>query len=212
MEEDQEREQEGQEPSAPKLSGVDLIRFKCIMNAEYHADRERHYSALHKLMMFLVVIVGFAAFGFELGDIHFAGLSLAPFCTFIAGTAGTIDLVLDVDGKARLHASFKIHYVDLRSRLDSGQKLEDAELELIRTSADEPPVVHPVIEFAHNTAIDIMGLNKDQQFDLGRMQILLRHLWPYNSIPTRREKRRDEDLVRSRIGSSSATSSPVAPS
>jgi hypothetical protein len=58
------------QPSGPeaaeeteRLIAADLTRFKCIRNAAYHEDRERHFVRLQKLCMFVVVLFGTAAFG-----------------------------------------------------------------------------------------------------------------------------------------------------
>jgi hypothetical protein len=135
------------------------IEFRCVRNAAYHEDFEYHYARAHRVLMFVVVAVGTFAAGMSLATwLSQTHDSIYPVLgTSGAVLAGLIDLVWDVDGRARLHASLRRKCFDLLARLRAGESEDNIDAELIRTYADEPPTKHAVNALAFNAAVDAMG-------------------------------------------------------
>jgi len=189
-----ETSRQSSSPEVAGLSGFDLLRFRCLRNAAYHDDRERHFAAFHKAMMFLVVLFGMIAFGLEMSVDNLN--PYAPIATLISATAGIVDLVFDLDGRARLHVGLKRRFFDLLARLEKGEKLARIEEEITRSYPDEPPTMHAVNSMAFNAAVDGLGRPTGQKYVLTPWQILIRHWWPFepNSFPTEDEARRADQL------------------
>ena len=165
-----------------RLNGRELLEFRAIRNAAYHEDRERHYGAFHRFLMFIVVAVGTASIGASLSTEN----AWATAGTAVAVLAGLVDLLWNVDGLARLHSSLRRRSYDLLARLEAGESLNTIKPEYIRIIADEPPAMHAVNALAFNAAVDAMGRPKEQKYQLDRWQSLFRHWVRFrpNEFPT----------------------------
>jgi hypothetical protein len=171
----------GAEP-AVTMTEAERTQFECIKNAAYHDDRERHFTRLHKLIMFVVVLSGTAAFGAIVGKEG----AWASFFALLSTAAGVADLVFDLDGRARLHATLKRRCYDLLARANLGEDLRAINAAVTRMYADEPPTMHAVNSVAFNAAVDALGRPPGQKYVLKPWQIGLRHWWPFraNEFPT----------------------------
>src|ERR1700712_1609748 len=92
-----------------ELSPREEFVIECLRNARYHEDRERFFARIHRTAMFLVVASGTATF---------AWVKAAPYLTALLTLAGLLDLVFDVSGKARLHASLRRRVYDLLAQAE----------------------------------------------------------------------------------------------
>jgi hypothetical protein len=165
-----------------RLSGKDLIEFRCTRNAAYHEDMEAFYARMHRFFMFIVVVVGTASIGASLAKEN----EYATLGTALAVLAGLIDLLWDVDGMARLHSTLRRRCFDLLARLEANENLDGIRAEFVRVIADEPPAMHAVNALAFNAAVDALGRPKDQKYKLLPYQMLFRHWIRFqpNDFPT----------------------------
>jgi hypothetical protein len=164
------------------LSGRDLVEFRCVRNAAYHEDREMHYARMHRVLMFLVVVVGTASIGASLAQEN----KIATIGTAVAVLAGLVDLLWNIDGMARLHSSLRRRCFDLLARLEANESVDGVRAEFVRIIADEPPAMHAVNALAFNAAVDALGRPKSQKYELAFWKILLRHWRRFkpNEFPT----------------------------
>jgi hypothetical protein len=134
-------------------------------------------------MMFVVVLSGTTTFG---AIMQAGGGTLAMWASLIATTAGVIDLVFELDTKARLHSTLKGRMFDILARCEIAADSRDLDMEMTRIYANEPPTKHGVNAIAFNAAIDAMGRPASEKYDLRPWQLLLRHWWPFraNEFPT----------------------------
>ena len=194
MDDDDDSEVRAEEGSANQLtpyrsghsemSEEELIKFSCLRNAAYHEDFERFYTRAHKVLMFLVVALGAAALGVAvLYDSKF-GLVF----TFFATIAALVDLLWDVDGMARLHASLRRRCYDLLARLESGEPPDKLSVEFLRLVTDEPPPMYAVNALAFNTAVEATGRPATQKYVLRPWHVLFRHWLSFSErdFPERR--------------------------
>ena len=167
-----------------EMSEEELIKFSCLRNAAYHEDFERFYARAHKFLMFLVVALGATALGVAVVQDSKFGLVF----TFFATIAALVDLLWDVDGMARLHASLRRRCYDLLARLESGEPPDKLSVEFLRLVTDEPPPMYAVNALAFNTAVEATGRPAAQKYVLKPWHVLLRHWLSFSErdFPERR--------------------------
>lgn len=159
--------------SAISISDRDLFMIDCLRNARYHEDRERFFARIHKLAMFTVVASGTASF---------AWLKAAPFLAGVITLAGLLDLVFDISGKARLHASLRRRIYDVLAQLeDPSRTLENLKEQAVRVYADEPPCMYAANFVAFNGAMEFLHRPREYHYEVKWYQRLLRHLWSFSS-------------------------------
>jgi hypothetical protein len=165
-----------------EMTPLERAKFKCIRNANYHSDLERFYARWHKIFMFLVVALGTAAIGSAVTHDNI----YATVGTGLAVLAGLVDLVWDVDGRARLHSDLRRRSYDLLARLEANEDIRAIEVEFVRLVGDEPPPMYAVDALAFNTAVDALGRPPGQKYVLAMWQRWVRHWLAFrsNQFPT----------------------------
>lgn len=159
--------------SALEISERDLFLIDCLRNARYHEDRERFFARIHRTAMFVVVASGTATF---------AWIKAAPFLAGVTTLAGLLDLVFDISGKARLHASLRRRIYDILAQLeDTSRSLENLREQAVRIYADEPPCMHAVNIIAFNGAMEFLHRPKKYQYKIEWYQRFFRHVWSFAS-------------------------------
>jgi hypothetical protein len=158
-----------------KITERESFQITCLRNVHYHEDRERFFARLHKIVMFVVVSAGAATFA-PLQHKYWIAASIITL-------AGLVDLVFDVSGKARLHASLRRRIYDILSEAqDNSVDLTKLRRRAIDVYADEPPCMHAVNALAHNAAIAAFERPPKQQFKISGWQRFWRNVWPYPSV------------------------------
>ena len=176
------RQQVGQDsPSRPppserpgELTERDSFRISLVRNAHYHEDRERFFARLHRIAMFVVVASGTATFAF---------VKATPILAAVITLAGLIDLVFDVSGKARLHASLRRRIYDVLAQSeDEIRTVAQLKEQAVRIYADEPPCMHAVNALAYNAAM--LAFNRPQRylFKIPPVYRFLRHWFSFASV------------------------------
>jgi hypothetical protein len=95
--------------AAVGISDRDSLYIECLRVTRYHEDRERYFARWHKFAMFVVVVSGTATF---------ANWASLPWIGAVVTLAGLLDLVFDVSGKARLHASLRRRVYDIMAQME----------------------------------------------------------------------------------------------
>jgi hypothetical protein len=158
-----------------EITEIEAFKITCLRNTHYHEDRERFFARWHKITMFVVVLGGAATFA-PLEHKYWIAASIVTI-------AGLIDLVFDVSGKARLHASLRRRIYDILSdSQDDHSDLTKLHRRAIDVYADEPPCMHAVNALAHNAAMAAFERPPKLQFKITLWQRLLRNMWPYPSV------------------------------
>jgi hypothetical protein len=156
---------------AASISDEENFKVRCLSSALYHEDRERFFAWLHRSAMFLVVLSGTAALSPLKG--HFP-IALPAITTLL----GLLDLVFDLSGKARLHATLRRQVYAVLA--DVGHEtLPDLERKLTLIYADEPPCMYAVNAVAYNRAMTSYGRPQEFLLQVGWKSTFLRHLWPF---------------------------------
>jgi hypothetical protein len=157
-----------------EIAERESFQITCLRNIHYHEDRERFFARLHKMVMFVVVSAGAATFA----PLQHKYWIAASFVTM----AGLVDLVFDVSGKARLHASLRRRLYDILSEAqDASADLTKLRRRAIDVYADEPPCMHAVNALAYNAAMAAFERPPKLQFKISGWQRFLRNVWPYPS-------------------------------
>jgi hypothetical protein len=165
-------------PTAPDgqegLSDRDALRISLVRNAHYHEDRERFFARVHRVAMFIVVASGTASFAF---------VSATPYLAGIITLTGLVDLVFDVSGKARLHASLRRRIYDVLAQAeDESRTVAQLKEQAVRIYADEPPCMHAVNALAYNAAMLAYGRPQDRLFKMEPWHRFLRHWFSFASV------------------------------
>lgn len=151
------------------------LRFSALRNAYYHSARLRHFEALHRWLMFSIVLTGTTGASSLLlqgvGDRWLAALT---------ALLATVDLVLDLRGKAQLHDDLKRRYFMLIARMDeepnaSLSKIHRWQAKIMKITAEEPVTYRAVDAVAHNEAIDTLGYDDGEKQVLSKSQYRWRH-------------------------------------
>lgn len=143
----------------------------------------RYFARIHKFAMFIVVIGGSSLF---------ADYTQVWLAAVVITLAGTIDLVFDVSGRARLHASLRRRIYDILSQIeDHSRDVDKLNEQAVQVYADEPPCMHAVNALAYNGALAAAGRPHDLLFDLKWYHRWFRHIWAFGSteFKTLRETR-----------------------
>jgi hypothetical protein len=155
------------------LSAREEFVIDCLRNARYHEDRERFFAWIHKTAMFCVVASSTATL---------AWLKKAPVFAIIITLAGLLDLVFDISGKARLHASLRRRIYDLLAQAeDSTRSIESLREQAVQVYADEPPCMHAANIIAFNGAMESLHRPRQFQYKIEWYHRMLRHVWPFAS-------------------------------
>lgn len=144
-----------------------------VRNAHYHEDRERFFARIHRVAMFIVVVSGTATF---------AWARAIPYLAAIITLTGLIDLVFDVSGKARLHASLRRRIYDVLAQTEDVSR-SDAQLkeQAVRIYADEPPCMHAVNAMAYNAAMLAFDRPHKYLFKIDPFYRVMRHWFAFAS-------------------------------
>lgn len=157
--------------AAPALSDRDEFQIECLRNARYHEDRERFFARIHKAAMFFVVVSGTAAF---------AWVKASAVLGAAVAVVALIDLVFDVSGKARLHASLRRRIYDLLAQLeDKTRTVEQLREQAVRVYADEPPCMYAANIIAFNGAMDFMNRPPAFQYKVEWYHRWFRNVWSF---------------------------------
>jgi hypothetical protein len=155
------------------ITARDEFLIDCLRNARYHEDRERFFARIHKIAMFIVVVSGTATF---------AWVRAAPYFAGVITLAGLMDLVFDVSGKARLHASLRRRIFDILAQSeDSTRSVESLREQAVRVYADEPPCMQAVNHIAYNGAMEFLHRPRAYHYKIEWYHRFLRHVWPFAS-------------------------------
>jgi hypothetical protein len=159
--------------AAVGISDRDSFLIECLRDTRYHEDRERYFARWHKFAMFVVVVSGTATF---------ANWASLPWIGAVVTLAGLLDLVFDVSGKARLHASLRRRVYDILAQLgDPNRKLDPLREQLVRVYADEPPTMHAANMVAFNGAMEFLHRPREFQYVLKFRHRIFRNIWSFAS-------------------------------
>lgn len=159
--------------TSPTLDNREEFVIDCLRNARYHEDRERYFARIHRTAMFVVVASGTATF---------AWIKAAPFFAGLITLAGLLDLVFDISGKARLHASLRRRVYDILAQVeDPARSIESLREQAVRVYADEPPCMHAANIIAFNGAMTALHRPHSYQYKIEWYHRWFRHVWPFAS-------------------------------
>lgn len=132
----------------------DGLRCDLLMNARYHSSREAFLDTLHRVLMFLIIVLGAAAVS-DLLSVHIQWIrgSFAACAVVFA----SMDLTADLSNRARCHALMKRRYFELLADLVAGQKSPlEVEALMHRFSAEEEPAFHALLGACWNAAQEMV--------------------------------------------------------
>jgi hypothetical protein len=149
----------------------EAFQITLLRNSHYHEDRERFFAWWHKVTMFVVVLGAIATF---------APVEKYWIAALVIAFAGLVDLVFDVSGRARLHASLRRRIYDLLAEAqDNDVDLSKMRKRAIDVYADEPPCMHAVNALAYNSAMAAFERSQKLQFRIRWWQRIFRNVWPF---------------------------------
>jgi hypothetical protein len=170
---------------------LEALQFHALRNAYYHTARQQHLAALHRRLMFFIILCGTAGVS-SLLEAWIGVKWLAAATSLLAA----LDLVLDLRSRADAHSRFRSqYYLLLAETKEVGpQKTLDAKLaewdaKLSRITAEEPGDYRVVDCIAHNNAIDTLGSDSEEKLLIPFWRTVTAHYHPAArfSPPTVRE-------------------------
>lgn len=115
---------------------TDALDFGVEKSLRYHQRMRGHYDALHRSMMFLVLVGGSAAFAGVVEWAHYFSAAVA--------LIAAVELVWGISHRARdheiLHKRFSDLAVSIRTTLPSGEAYRGWLARRIEIESDEPPI------------------------------------------------------------------------
>jgi hypothetical protein len=166
-------ERAGTETTATAVK--DGLRCDLLMNARYHASREAFLDTVHRILMFLIIVLGAAA----VTDLISASWVKGAFAA-CAAVFAAFDLTVDLSNRARTHALMKRRYFELLADLTAGST-NPAEIEaaMHRCSADEEPAFHALLALSWNAAQEMVYGDDAQTYVIPRRHRLLKNILRY---------------------------------
>jgi hypothetical protein len=143
----------GSEAAARSLN--DALRCDLLMNARYHASREAFLDTVHRVLMFLIIVLGAAGVTDLLGSSSTAHLIKGIFGA-CAVVFAAIDLTVDLSNRARCHALMKRRYFEMLADLITNKQILDVEALMHRCCADEEPAFHALLASCWNSAQEMV--------------------------------------------------------
>jgi len=151
------------------------------MNARYHASREAFLDTVHRVLMFLIIVLGAAA----VTDLFNVPLARSAFAA-CAAVFAAIDLTADLSNRARTHALMKRRYFEMLADLADGLRTPTAiEAQMHRCSADEEPPFHALLAESWNAAQEMIYGNAADQYRVPWLHHLLRNIRRYGQAKYR---------------------------
>lgn len=190
---------EGAKPASEE--GVTLeevreaIEFDVLRNALLHTMRQRWFDSLHRWLMFLIVLSGTAG-------VATLSANLVGPAVFAAATSlfATLDLVLDLRAKARLHDDLRRRYYHLMAEIAAVPAADTATVagwraEMLRLTAEEPDLYRVIDCLAYNGALRSLGRDPGHLLVIPWWRRQLGHLWTFPGFdpPQRRELAQDKE-------------------
>jgi hypothetical protein len=128
---------------------------------------------MHSAAMFVVVASGTASFAF---------VRATPYLAGIITLVGLTDLVFDVSGKARLHATLRRRVYDLLAISENHEypisKLREQAAQIY---GDEPPCMHAANYIAFNGAMEFWHRPREYLYKIEWYHRWFRHCWSFAS-------------------------------
>ncbi|MCA8880357.1 MAG: hypothetical protein KDA73_10485 [Rhodobacteraceae bacterium] len=146
----------------------EIIRFNALRNALYHTARRRWFERLNRFFNFLVVVLGATA----VGDFLAAASYGQAYLGLAVAIIGSLQLVFDFGGNARVHQTLQREYyyllADIEAKIDpSDDELANWQGRMVRITADEPPMLKALDAKAYNDALDAL-----ETFDQGERLVV----------------------------------------
>lgn len=138
---------------------ADNIRFNVLRNALYHTARRRHYEALSRWLNLIVILLGAAAIATPLGGIGIGSVWIGAAVALV----GALQLVFDFGRQARDHQGLQRDYYRLLAEIETTTDPDTSLIarwrgDMIRITADEPPVLRAIDAKAYNDALDALDV------------------------------------------------------
>ncbi|KAF0097843.1 MAG: hypothetical protein FD144_4792 [Rhodospirillaceae bacterium] len=173
----------------------EAIEFDVLRNALLHTMRQRWFDALHRWLMFLIVLSGTAG-------VATLSVDLVGPAVFAAATSlfATLDLVLDLRPKARLHDDLRRRYYLLMAEIAAVPTADAATVAgwraaMLRLTAEEPDLYRVVDCVAYNATVRSLGRDPGHLLVIPWWRRQLGHLWTFPGFdpPQRRELEQDKE-------------------
>lgn len=157
---------------------LDDIDFDVDRSIRYHQRRRNFFQRLHRYVMFLVIVLGSAAFASLFGIPEMFGAAVA--------VLGAADLVFNFSHRARDHEILYRRFVHLLAQVRDSAPSEEALAKLHRLrleiEADEPPLYYALEAQCYNEATMARGWERaNALLKLGFSQRLLMNLFTYSN-------------------------------
>jgi hypothetical protein len=173
------RRRQGDQTPGPQATEIeDGLRCELLMNARYHASREAFLDTTHRILMFLIIVMGAAAIADLFPWPWVKGVFAA--CTVVFAS---FDLTSDLSNRARCHALMKRRYFELLADLTGHRRTETEIAEhMHRYSADEEPAFHALLAVSWNAAQEMVYGDVAHAYRIPRRHRVLKNIRRYSEV------------------------------
>jgi len=162
--------------TAAPISVIKWLRCDLLMNARYHASREAFLDTIHRVLMFLIIVLGAPAIT-DLSPWSWARSAFAA----LAAISAAFDLTADLSNRARAHALMKRRYFELLADLAADKrKIGEVEECMHRFSADEEPAFHVLLLISWNAAQEMVYGDEAKMYKIPRCHRALKNIRRYS--------------------------------
>lgn len=159
----------------------DLIGIECaiLTNTRYHEVREGFLDAVHRWLMFLIIVTGASAVTDIMPEKALVKEAFAALAVILAA----LDLAFDLSNRARAHNFMKRRYYELYADLlEAKRTAAETRACLQRFSAEEEPPFTVVLNSQWNATLDsVFGKGKGplQRVEINCFHRLLMHFFRF---------------------------------
>lgn len=154
------------------------------LSTRYHQHRCAHFDHWHKIVVFLVIILGSSAVAGSLGSYPFSATICAAVITFLS----TIELVFAPTQKSRLHFDLASKFIDLEKNIVRSQaeptdeKLTSLTEKRLSIEAEEPIPLRPLVwDTCYNEMLQKEGTEEGRVLKFKWYHSLIKNFSNYGS-------------------------------
>ena len=164
------------------MTNYEQVRFNVVRNAMYHEARQLWLERINRIFSLLVILLGTGAV------ISVVKNWLAPeYLGAAVAFIGALQLVFDFSRRAAEHAHLKRAYFDLLAEITEQTNADEERCakwwaDMVRITAQEPPVLKALDALAYNDAADALELPEEERLHVPWYAKLLAHVWRFNGM------------------------------
>jgi len=156
------------------------------LSVRYHQHRRAHFDSLHKIIVFLIIILGSSSIAGSLASHPIVAILASSLITFLS----TIELVFAPTQKSRLHFDLASKFIDLEKNIvrsqaePAGDKLTSLTEKRLSIEVEEPPLKRLVWDTCYNEMLQKEGAEEGKILKFKWYHLLIKNFvdWGFRNV------------------------------